>query len=1813
MSVLIEHLANFVKREFLSGVESSPESNFRVIFSAAPLTYMSELYSLLTQGTGNMLLDVSGEDVEVPVFLIENNTGTSEYAAGSNFTSTSLLKIRNSDALVWLALQEVGAATSSSIVSTSNSIGISKEISEFDVWLDTPVIKFLLEKYCADLKVDSNEEYIDAALKFSLLQSWDVDYRYKDKRTIWRLLEKLLGASIESVPAYQIFSATLGLPYCEQKDIGGKGHLKTLERVSDLFQSVGLRAGFDELESNSTEELLSHVKEFRQHIEDQGVIEANEFTKSYLELCCPVSIGAKSIPEWWFALTVDAWSQLLSAGDDADKPESGVLEVTLSNLVVAVPKGMVPFVNESVNLKIENKSDSETLDFVIARSSGNATLVEVFGESISSNQSIDFEDNDVPTHDRFIRYKVSAEGYAPVTIKVIVLDRYGPGVIALSSGSSKATPFKVNKKARDAANKKIERFECDLSLSGMGSHILDLYTSRSAVLSQVIRGYEVDAEDTGAIERTVSKINDNHYSCLIETDEECHYDIDVYSPGLAAESPFRIYITAAESNQLGAASEFDRLVMMHRSSATGANASPRVDPLTCRLMDLEVWTLENGNSYLPVIFGPDYLDSWQKPFWDQAPVFSGLTMLVDPRPKPNEINAPTDFLLARAKVFAHLGTPQNQATPPAASLKLYEYMRDEIFVALVSDFLDTYLSWLSADYDNASWIDLISLHASQTNAKALESVPYAIMLSPFHPIKLAWQCCAQDVLQRAIDKHERCPAASVVNSMSFPDCFVLPCKNTLGTRERRSFVAMASSSDYWGVMLSVGSSDMNELVDERSVFGDDLGINVDGLASGFSGQQVVRSLDEVSRLMSAKSTLNIGISSDAGGSSSCNEGVDAWCTTNLGSEADYWEAAGPRSLVINDERDSSLHPEQAILASLTNRTDAAVRWFTGQSAKGKQENDLSIIAHLSTLSRQFAKQGIRSAIDVSALSRWRVRKQLPQQNAVFIAESRIGEISPNLGGDSLTAKLSNCVDEIERQCRDEFDSYIFAPDMAKLGEVVSHSRYTALSSSDIDAACFFGTTDGAYLWDYELPSYSRRAGENTGYYLLAKESQGMLHAVRSAVKLLGKEDELSDDVISSMLEEISRRGMPTLKRLTAGGSMSLGEIGMLTALRVFQSEFEDEPASTGLLPVGVDEDTLNIIISADPFQKHFDDLRTAIGFKNAERPDLLVFSVRFISGLPVQMQITPIEVKARSGSMSAKERASALGQASNFALFIKEIQAKANSVELWGIAWRNLLATMLDYGFRVYGQLDKFMKHNEWAAQHSNILKSIASNELDIEVDGRGRLLIIDSSGGESKQDADGDNFHETICLTHAEAFSVLTRNDLSFTNTINANMGDWELQPKGFIVPAKAIDTVVADGDDPYGTPAPSPAPSTESNPFPSQEYTPSPELGSVAAPSPSEVSGIKFNVGRTINQFSAEELDFFPGNTALNQLNVGIVGDLGTGKTQLIQALVQQITADSAMNRGKRPNVLIFDYKRDYSKPDFVKATGARVVSPFDIPLNLFDIRDSTNKKRALLERGKFFIDVLGKLYPGIGAVQHTRIKTAVKDAYGKATNAGKVAPTINDVFDSYKEDGKTPDTPYTVMDDLVDGEYFVSNCDDVIPFSELLDGVVVLDLAEVGQDDKTKNMLVVIFLNLFYEYMLRIEKKEFVGNDPQLRFIDTMLLVDEADNIMKHEFDVLKKILLQGREFGVGVLLASQYLSHFKTSHENYLEPLLSWFVHKVPNVTVKELEGIGLTGVNSDVVDTIKSLNCHECLYKTLGVDGKVMRATPFFELMRDEEG
>ena len=373
------------------------------------------------------------------------------------------------------------------------------------------------------------------------------------------------------------------------------------------------------------------------------------------------------------------------------------------------------------------------------------------------------------------------------------------------------------------------------------------------------------------------------------------------------------------------------------------------------------------------------------------------------------------------------------------------------------------------------------------------------------------------------------------------------------------------------------------------------------------------------------------------------------------------------------------------------------------------------------------------------------------------------------------------------------------------------------------------------------------------------------------------------------------------------------------------------------------------------------------------------------------------------------------------------------------------------------------------------------------------------------------------------------------------------------------------------------------------------------------SERQGICFPVGERLVGNPHKPLNWHPSNTRLTQLNIGIVGDLGTGKTQLTKALIYRLTQSAEQNRGHAPKILIFDYKHDYTKPDFVEAVGAKVVSPHRIPLNIFDLRAASgHTTSARLGRVKFLNDALQKIYGGIGPRQRNQLKTAVMQGYDTALGG---VPTLVDVMRAYENlIGDKVDAPYSILSDLVDLEIFVERAADAQHFNEFFTGVTIIDLASLGIGDKERNMLLVLFLNLYYEYMINLEKRPYVGQDPQLRFIDSMLLIDEADNIMKYNFEVLRQILLQGREFGIGVLLASQYLSHFRTRDTDYSEPLLTWFVHKVPKVTPRELESIGLNRVTPSTVEKVKDLDVHECLYKTLDVPGRLMRTLPFYAML-----
>ena len=206
----------------------------------------------------------------------------------------------------------------------------------------------------------------------------------------------------------------------------------------------------------------------------------------------------------------------------------------------------------------------------------------------------------------------------------------------------------------------------------------------------------------------------------------------------------------------------------------------------------------------------------------------------------------------------------------------------------------------------------------------------------------------------------------------------------------------------------------------------------------------------------------------------------------------------------------------------------------------------------------------------------------------------------------------------------------FAPNLQTLEQGLKASAYCAVSSSDIDPSVFMQQQYDSLLWDYDLPSYAGKAQDNVGYYLLAQHSVEMENQVKHALSLLGDAG-LGSEKIRKLLLEISKRGLPSLKKLASGGSSAIGEVGLLVACRLLQGPLDEESNIPKLLPMIVEQgQVINLLLPVDPFTAQFDDLRKALESNNFQRPDLLVASMRFDEGAPVALQLTPIEVKART-------------------------------------------------------------------------------------------------------------------------------------------------------------------------------------------------------------------------------------------------------------------------------------------------------------------------------------------------------------------------------------------------------------------------------------------------------------------------------------------------------------------------------------------------------------------------------------------------------
>ena len=374
-------------------------------------------------------------------------------------------------------------------------------------------------------------------------------------------------------------------------------------------------------------------------------------------------------------------------------------------------------------------------------------------------------------------------------------------------------------------------------------------------------------------------------------------------------------------------------------------------------------------------------------------------------------------------------------------------------------------------------------------------------------------------------------------------------------------------------------------------------------------------------------------------------------------------------------------------------------------------------------------------------------------------------------------------------------------------------------------------------------------------------------------------------------------------------------------------------------------------------------------------------------------------------------------------------------------------------------------------------------------------------------------------------------------------------------------------------------------------------------------------------INEKNGKEVYWCPNDTdKLLHTNTGIIGTMGTGKTQFTKSMITQIYRESKYNVDeKKVGILIFDYKGDYnkSKEDFIKATDANVFELYHLPFNPLSVVKTPNAKPMLpMHIANGLKETLAKAF-GLGVKQETLLRDLIMEAYekrgiikNKPDTWDKPAPTLKDVYDVYveREDIKKEDSLYAAFSNLIDFEIFEPDPYETKSLFELIDGVTVIDLS--GYDPGIQNLVVAITLDLFYSQMQAYGHSKIDGN---LRQLNKMVLVDEADNFLSKNFSSLKKILKEGREFGVGTILSTQLLSHFSTGENEYANYILTWVIHNVADLNNKEVRYIFNTQNKQEeemLFNKIKSLNKHYSLVKMGDSDKAIyMKDRAFWELIK----
>ena len=1272
---------------------------------------LEDLFAILTQGNGSPWQPSPG--ISLPVFLVSQTPAQISSGQSCICNWDYALTVRNTfpSFILLVDVAEWDERTYSMVNATS---AIGRPLSA--IKRSVPPLKEWNTLYAELVQIVAQEvglEYgdLEAALR-ECLRDLPALQPLQQQLLPWEIIDRLARLPTSGIPVdFNEVAAECGLLASSEAGTYGRGRT-VLEQLGRLLDDNGIEGGIDELKATSRgAQLAVHLDGLGDHIRREATSAAAFRRAPSFFLRCPLPR-----PEWWQVLTVAELERMLA--EIGRGPATERISVTCTN---ALNRQQVPgepyLVKDFPQIYVEHPSGQfQTLR--LARRIGRRRSELLATPGFVASPWI-FTEGAAPEHDSGLTYVAEDAGASPASVSVVSLAQFAPRAFVTCQGPG-TVKVGMPRRSRPGA-----RWEQQIELRTTGTKTFRAYCS-PGVAAVRVPGLQLPQ----VVYEGVADIQ-------LEIDDDDEIGIDFVDESGNLLSTTTLDIMVRHEDQETALSVFDALVRAHQEGKTEPLAATATDSWLRRMED-EV--LANEESWRPALAGPGWSDSSPRQLSSNARLLGSVVPQVDPRPSADHFSAPGDFLEARERVRRWL---RRQA------LQLPEIdLSAEDVTGLTADYLEEYRKWIEAAPEEACWADVIAIlekepiQYGQRQYAARE--PIAVLLSPLHPLRLAWQVAAQNTLSAALEAP--CPLAGLLDPHRCPDALALPIARSGGAPTWRPYLSISCQDALWGLFWDanrIRDFHNHESLGELSR----VGAVPRGVQTGFTASQSRKTLEEITRVLPTRSIMRLGIVSSGSGNSSCSDGLMDWCRDRFKDDDEI--VSGPRSIEVFDDRTVAYQPPNEEIASLADDTGHRVRWFSFGPAVTK---DLVIVDQLGVAGPSPEVHEWKSPTSEGSLVRNRLRMDL--NSAEWVVESRTGLTVRS--EDRLLDQVGIVTALVEdlATSRARSSHLGFTPNPEVMDTELQNAKFLAVSSAEIDPACFVRGTlrGGGYLWDYQLPQAQGPGEQRGGFYLLAQPPDAIKTAVRSALGLVTQ----ADIDLDALLLETSRRGIPILKRLSAGGTQAKGELGMLLAVRLLQDAFRDQGGRVRL-PV-VDGNTIHMVLPVDPWTAPIDTVRrNLIEGSEATRPDLIVVCIRMEPGQGVLIRLVPLEVKFREGVMSNRDKTDSLRQAKSLGTLLYQVLQDSPRNDLWRLCGRGFLAEMLDYGFRVYGDRSLTGKEpEEWVIMHQECLAHVLDGTAVVTVASEGRLLVVDESPLTQAVDLDGDGLEETFILNRQDAGALL-------------------------------------------------------------------------------------------------------------------------------------------------------------------------------------------------------------------------------------------------------------------------------------------------------------------------------------------------------------------------------------------------------------------------------------------------------------------------